>query len=73
MKKFVITSDKYSFCLGGLQRLIKKYWKEDNLEITILGFNTPNVELLEGFSFQSLGDNLNDSTPWKDEIGRAHV
>ena len=68
MKKIVITSDKYSFCLEGFQKLITKYWKENNLEFTVLGFSEPNSELQPNFKFESFGSNFSDKTPWSEAL-----
>jgi hypothetical protein len=64
MKKIVITSDKYSFCLDGFQKLISKYWTDENSEFTILGFNKPDSEIKPNFEFISLGEGFSDSSPW---------
>lgn len=68
MKKFVITSDKYSFCLQGFQKLINKYWNFEDPNFTILGFNNPNCEIGKNFSFCKLGENLTDKTNWDEAL-----
>jgi hypothetical protein len=62
MKKYIITSNKYSFCLDGLQKQMDKYWPSN--EFTILGFKKPKVKLNKNFNFELLGSNLSDNTPW---------
>lgn len=64
MKKFVLTSNKYSFCLDGFQKLINKYWDLEDSTFTILGFQNPNCEIGKNFFFQSLGENLSDASDW---------
>lgn len=64
MKKIVITSDKYSFCLHGFQSLISKYWNNDDADFTILGFQTPKVDIYANFEFVCLGENFSDSSSW---------
>lgn len=64
MKKIVLTSDKYSFCLDGFQKLISKYWCDDDSEFTIIGFNKPDSEIQKNFEFIRLGNNFSDSSPW---------
>lgn len=66
MKKIVITSDKYSFCLDGFQTLISKYWNNEDSNFTIIGFNPPKNNLHPNFDFVCLGENFSDSSPWKD-------
>jgi len=68
MKKIIITSDKYSFCLGGLQKQMNKYWEEDNLEFTVLGFSRPRTILQDNFKFVSAGAGITDGTPWRDAL-----
>ena len=64
MKKFIITSNKYSFCLNGFHKLQKKYWKSS--EFVVLGFEKPNFDFSENFQFHSFGENFNDESPWVD-------
>lgn len=64
MKKIVLTSDKYSFCLDGFQKMISKYWCDDDSEFTILGFSKPESEIQKNFEFIRLGSNFSDSSPW---------
>ena len=64
MKKFIITSDKYSFCLDGFQKLQKKYW--DNNNFTILGFKKPNLNLNSNYEFISFGETFDDKSDWVD-------
>jgi hypothetical protein len=67
MKKILITSDKYSFCLDGFQQQIKKYWPED-LEFDVLAFNKPKAILNDNFKLVYAGDGFNDSTIWRDAL-----
>ena len=60
MRKIIVTSDKYSFCLEGLQTQMMKYWKEKDLEFTIMGFNPPQAKLLPNFKFTPAGVGIND-------------
>lgn len=64
MRHIFITSDKYQFCLKGLQQLIKKHWNDPSAKFTIIGFSEPDVKILDGFEFIKLGENFNDNTPW---------
>lgn len=64
MKKFFITSDKYQFCLPGLQKQLNKYWTKNDSNFKILGFKKPNCEIEENFEFISLGEEYNDDSPW---------
>ena len=66
MKKYIITSNKYSFCLEGLQKQMNKYWPSN--EFTILGFQEPKIKLEKNFNFELLGTNLSDRTPWHKAI-----
>ncbi len=68
MKKILITSDKYSFCLDGYQKLLNRHWKEDGVEFTVLGFAEPRATLQENFTFQSFGGEFNDASPWVDAL-----
>jgi len=63
MKKFIITSNKYSFCLDGYQKLANKYWGE-NEDFTVLAFKDPKVKLAKNYSLNILGPGFDDSTPW---------
>ena len=54
MKRFVLTSDKYRFLLGGYTELFNRHWK-GQLDVTILGFEKPQDDLPENFKFHSLG------------------
>ena len=65
MKKIIVTSNKYSFCLDGLQTQMMKYWKEDNLEFVVLGFREPHATLRDNFKFVLTGENMSDATPWR--------
>ena len=69
MKKILITSDKYSFCLDGYQKLFNRHWKEEDLEFTVLGFAQPNATLQDNFIFQSFGSQYNDASPWVNALG----
>ena len=68
MRKIIVTSDKYSFCLEGLQTQMMKYWKEKDLEFTIVGFNKPKAKLLPNFKFIPAGVGINDRTIWRDAL-----
>lgn len=67
MKKIIITSNKYSFCLDGYQKLSDKYWGKDQL-FTVLALKEPDVALGCNFSLEILGNDLNDSSPWSEAI-----
>lgn len=67
MKKIIIASNKYSFCLEGYQKLADKYWGEDQ-DFTILAFKTPSVKLAENYSLKLLGPGLDDNTSWCDAL-----
>ena len=67
MKKIIVTSNKYSFCLEGYQKLSSKYWGEDQL-FTVLAFRDPEVKLNYNYSLEILGPNVNDETPWCDAL-----
>lgn len=64
MKKIFITSNKYQFCLPGLQKQLNKYWGNGEADFTIIGFKEPNCKIEKNFQFISLGKEYNDSTPW---------
>lgn len=64
MKKIVITSDKYSFCLDGFQKQVEKYWKGAKFEI--MGFNEPKLQLFPSFHFKSFGKGFSDKSNWSD-------
>ena len=66
MRKLIITSNKYSFCLEGFQQQANKYWADN--EFTILGFRKPNVELRDNFTYETLGDTFSDNTVWRDAL-----
>jgi hypothetical protein len=68
MKKIIVTSDKYSFCLDGLQTQMTKYWKEDDLEFTVLGFNQPRATLGDNYKFVQAGKGFSDRTPWREAL-----
>ena len=68
MKKIIVTSNKYSFCLDGLQTQMDKYWKEDDLEFTVLGFNEPKATLQDNYKFVKAGNGFSDKTPWKEAL-----
>jgi hypothetical protein len=67
MKKIILTSNKYSFCVDGHQELLKRHWKGDD-GFTLIGFDKPKIELNELIEFECLGDGFNDSTPWRDAL-----
>lgn len=68
MEKIILTSDKYSFCVEGFQELLKRHWKDPEAKFTVLGFNPPKVELNDNLTFESLGENFNDNSHWKDTL-----
>tara|TARA_R110000851_G_scaffold311850_1_gene472159 strand:+ start:193 stop:948 length:756 start_codon:yes stop_codon:yes gene_type:complete len=68
VKKILITSDKYSFCLDGFQELLSRHWKEEDIEFTVLGFAEPKATLRKNFKFQSFGQEYNDASPWVDAL-----
>lgn len=66
MRKLIVTSNKYSFCIEGFQIQANKYWADN--EFTILGFKEPNVELSENFKYETLGEQFSDNTIWRDAL-----
>ena len=68
MKKLILTSNKYSFCIEAHQKLIDRHWKGDDNEYTLLGFDKPKVELNKNIKFECLGAGLNDATPWTEAL-----
>mgnify|MGYP003151884220 CR=1 FL=1 len=42
---------------------MNKYWRPIQ-NFTILGFREPEIKLKDNFRFETMGDNLDDSTPW---------
>lgn len=72
MKRIILTSDKYSFCLKGYQTLLERHWKDPEAEFTILGFKEPDCELNDNVVFESFGNGLNDASSWQDTI-KAYV
>ena len=66
MRKLIVTSNKYSFCLEGFQQQANKYWADN--EFTILGFEKPDVELGENFTYETLGEEFSDNTVWRDAL-----
>lgn len=63
LKKIIITSNKYSFCLVGYQKLANKYWGE-NEDFTILAFQDPQSKLAKNYLLNILGPGFKDSTSW---------
>lgn len=63
MKKIIIVSDKYSFCLEGYQALANKHWP-DSGKFNVVGFSNPGCTLQDNYEFESLGPLMSDSTPW---------
>jgi len=68
MKKIIVTSDKFSFCLDGLQTQMGKYWRGDDLEFTVLGFNEPKATLQDNYKFVKAGNGFSDNTPWREAL-----
>lgn len=68
MKKLILTSNKYSFCIEGHQILLARHWKDENAQFTVIGFDRPKVELNGNVEFQCLGEGFNDRTPWRDAL-----
>ena len=64
MKKLIISSDKYRFCLKGMKHQLSKYWKEDNLHFRVLVFSPPDPPDCDLFFYRSVGENVSDDTPW---------
>ena len=62
LKNYVITSNKYNFLLEGYMELFIKNWAPE-VHTTILGFDKPEVELKQNFSFHSMGDQ-DDGRGW---------
>ena len=62
LKNYIITSNKYSFLLEGYMELFKKHWGSE-VESVVLGFDKPDIELQENFSFHSMG-NQDDGRGW---------
>lgn len=54
MKYYILTSDKYNFLLEGYTELFNKHWDSD-IQVIVLGFDTPDVTLPDNFVFESLG------------------
>ena len=54
MKHYVLTSDKYNFLLEGYAELFNKHWDSD-IQVVLLGFDTPSITLPNNFTFESLG------------------
>lgn len=68
MNGYIITSDKYNFLLEGYIELYNRNWNDNSMSFTILGFDTPKLDLPDKFKFVSLGkqsDYLNWSEPLK--------
>lgn len=63
MKKIIIASNKYLFCLDGYQKLASKYWCESE-GFTVLALKDPQVKLPKNYSLNILGPGFDDSTPW---------
>ena len=68
MKKLILTSNKYSFCVKGHQELLSRHWNGDDNNFTLMGFNKPKMELNDNIKFVCLGDGFSDSTPWRDAL-----
>lgn len=68
MKKLILTSNKYSFCIEGHQKLLARHWKDDEARFTIIGFDQPDLQLNDNIEFQCLGKGFNDRTPWRDAL-----
>tara|TARA_R110002020_G_scaffold277888_1_gene493319 strand:- start:292 stop:1053 length:762 start_codon:yes stop_codon:yes gene_type:complete len=67
MKNFIITSDRYSFLLEGYITLFNKYWVGEDIHHVILGFETPNIDLPNNFTFHSLGKQ-SDNPMWSQTL-----
>lgn len=67
LKKIIITSNKYSFCLDGYQKLANKYWGRDE-DFTILAFQDPQAKLAKNYSLSMLGPGFKDSTSWSSAL-----
>jgi len=68
MKRIVITSNKYAFCLEGFQTLLARHWKDPDAEYTVVGFKDPNVKFHDNITFESLGEHFNDASRWTDTL-----
>ena len=68
MKKLILTSNKYSFCIEGHQELLKRHWKGDDDKFTLVGFDKPKVVLNDNIEFVCMGEGFSDSTPWRDAL-----
>ena len=69
MKKLILTSDKYLFCIEAHQALLKRHWKGKNDGFTLIGFSEPKVTLNDKIKYENLGKGFNDTTPWSDALG----
>jgi hypothetical protein len=54
MKIFVLTSNKYKFLLDGFSHQFNKYW-DNSLDVNVLCFDKPEIELPNNFKIESLG------------------
>lgn len=64
MDVIVLTSNRYSFLLGGYSELFNRHWGED-ARVTVLGFDPPEATLPGNFSFMSLG---RQDRQWSDAL-----
>lgn len=67
LRNFVLTSNRYSVLLEGYMELFSKYWPVSEIKTTILGFDKPEVKLLDSFDFHSMGDQ-SDGRKWAEPL-----
>lgn len=67
MRVFVITNDFYLWCLSPFAYLFNKYWDE-NQEVVVAGFRTPNFELPKNIRFHSLARANYPQNKWSDGL-----
>ena len=67
MKFYVSTADKYVHLVKPFSFLFNKFWSEEQ-EVVVLGYQTPNFELPDNFSFVSMGKSENNPSEWSNGL-----
>lgn len=67
MKKVIITSEKYAFCLPTLYKTYRKYWKNHG-QFDVLGWNIEHIKMPKDFNYVPAPAGTTDGTDWADAI-----
>lgn len=66
VKVYCVTSDKYRHLVAGFAERFNRFW--DNQDVTVLGYDPPEEELPNNFSFLSLGKQEDFGSSWTDGL-----